>query len=112
MSFRKETTCGNFNTRRCTPKCRVASTAKCVVLGTQPGKRPALEFRSGQCSPETTASSVLPSSGVFPLFQFAPAVYSVTAVVLWGAADFTGGYGARRANAFVFTAFSHVCAFA
>ena len=43
--------------------------------------------------------------------QFAPAVYSVTAVFLWGAADFAGGYGARRANAFVLTAFSHLCAF-
>jgi drug/metabolite transporter (DMT)-like permease len=43
--------------------------------------------------------------------QFAPAVYSVTAVFLWGASDFAGGYGSRRANAFVLTAFSHVCAF-
>ena len=43
--------------------------------------------------------------------QFAPAVYSVIAVFLWGAADFAGGYGSRRANAFVLTAFSHVCAF-
>jgi len=47
-----------------------------------------------------------------PLTQFAPAVYSVTAVFLWGAADFAGGYGSRRANAFVLTAFSHLCAFA
>lgn len=30
---------------------------------------------------------------------------------LWGASDFSGGYGVRRANAFVFTAFSHFCAF-
>ncbi len=43
--------------------------------------------------------------------QFAPAAYSVTAVFLWGAADFAGGYGSRRANAFVLTAFSHICAF-
>jgi drug/metabolite transporter (DMT)-like permease len=43
--------------------------------------------------------------------QFAPAAYSVTAVILWGAADFAGGYGSRRANAFVLTAFSHICAF-
>lgn len=43
--------------------------------------------------------------------QLAPAAYSVTAVFLWGAADFAGGYGSRRANAFVLTAFSHVCAF-
>jgi drug/metabolite transporter (DMT)-like permease len=55
---------------------------------------------------------MLPSSGVFSPTQFAPAVYSVTAVFLWGAADFAGGYGSRRANAFVLTAFSHICAFA
>jgi drug/metabolite transporter (DMT)-like permease len=54
---------------------------------------------------------MLPSSGVLSGFQFAPAVYSVIAVFLWGAADFAGGYGSRRANAFVLTAFSHVCAF-
>jgi drug/metabolite transporter (DMT)-like permease len=42
--------------------------------------------------------------------QFAPVVYSVAAVFLWGAADFAGGYGSRRANAFVLTAFSHFCA--
>ena len=51
------------------------------------------------------------SSDVSATFQFAPAAYSVTAVFLWGAADFAGGYGSRRANAFVLTAFSHVCAF-
>jgi drug/metabolite transporter (DMT)-like permease len=49
---------------------------------------------------------------VFSFTQFAPAVYSVVAVFLWGAADFAGGLGSRRANAFVLTAFSHVCAFA
>lgn len=54
---------------------------------------------------------MVPSSGVSSLIQFAPAVYSVTAVILWGTADFAGGYGSRRANAFVLTAFSHVCAF-
>ncbi len=54
---------------------------------------------------------MLPSSLVSSLTQFAPAVYSVTAVFLWGAADFSGGYGSRRANAFVLTAFSHLCAF-
>ena len=52
------------------------------------------------------------SSGVSSLTQVAPAVYSVVAVFLWGASDFAGGYGSRRANAFVLTAFSHVCAFA
>jgi drug/metabolite transporter (DMT)-like permease len=55
---------------------------------------------------------VLGSSGVLTPTQFAPAVYSLIAVFLWGAADFSGGYGSRRANAFVLTAFSHVCAFA
>jgi drug/metabolite transporter (DMT)-like permease len=59
---------------------------------------------------------VLPSSGVSywitsGLAQSTPAIYSVTAVFLWGASDFAGGYGSRRANAFVLTAFSHVCAF-
>jgi drug/metabolite transporter (DMT)-like permease len=53
---------------------------------------------------------VLLSSGVTSLAQFAPVVYSVIAVFLWGAADFAGGYGSRRANAFVLTAFSHFCA--
>lgn len=46
-----------------------------------------------------------------PLIQSSPAVYSVTAVFLWGASDFAGGCGSRRANAFVVTAFSHACAF-
>src|SRR5208283_23836 len=55
---------------------------------------------------------MLPSSGVSSPAQFAPAFYSVIAVFLWGGADFAGGYGSRRANAFVLTAFSHVCAFA
>ncbi|HLV87115.1 MAG TPA: EamA family transporter [Candidatus Sulfotelmatobacter sp.] len=43
--------------------------------------------------------------------QFSPAALSIVAVFLWGAADFSGGCGSRRANAFVVTAFSHVCAF-
>ena len=54
---------------------------------------------------------MLISSGVSSLTQLAPAAYSVTAVFLWGTADFAGGYGSRRANAFVLTAFSHLCAF-
>ena len=54
---------------------------------------------------------MLPSTGVPSLPQFAPAAYSLTAVFLWGTSDFAGGYGSRRANAFVLTAFSHVCAF-
>ena len=44
--------------------------------------------------------------------QFAPAACSVAAVVLWGASDFAGGLGSRKANAFVLTAFSHLCALA
>jgi drug/metabolite transporter (DMT)-like permease len=35
----------------------------------------------------------------------------VASVFLWGTSDFAGGYGSRRANAFVLTAFSHLCAF-
>jgi len=55
---------------------------------------------------------VLPSFRVWIPLQFAPAACSVTAVVLWGASDFAGGLGSRKANAFVLTAFSHVCALA
>ena len=55
--------------------------------------------------------AVLPSSFVSQLPQFGPAAYSVTAVFLWGTSDFAGGFGCRRANAFVLTAFSHLCAF-
>jgi drug/metabolite transporter (DMT)-like permease len=40
-----------------------------------------------------------------------PTACSVAAVFLWGSSDFAGGYGSRRANAFVLTGFSHVCAF-
>jgi len=54
---------------------------------------------------------VLPSTGVSFPPQIGPAAYSVTAVFLWGASDFSGGFGARRANTFVLTAFSHLCAF-
>jgi drug/metabolite transporter (DMT)-like permease len=53
---------------------------------------------------------MLPSSFVSQLPQFAPAAYAVTAVFFWGASDFAGGYASRRANAFVLTAFSHLCA--
>ncbi len=45
-----------------------------------------------------------------PSVQLAPAAYSIAAVFLWGASDFAGGYASRRANAFVLTAFSHLCA--
>ena len=51
------------------------------------------------------------SSGVTNLIEAGPAAYSSAAVVLWGTADFAGGYASRRANAFVLTAFSHMCAF-
>ncbi|HVI76623.1 MAG TPA: DMT family transporter [Candidatus Acidoferrum sp.] len=53
---------------------------------------------------------MLPSSGVTPLAHLAPSVYSVSAVFIWGTSDFAGGYASKRANAFVFTAFSHFCA--
>jgi uncharacterized membrane protein len=39
--------------------------------------------------------------------QYIPAAYSLTAVGVWGASDFLGGVGARRANAFLFTAVVH-----
>ena len=53
---------------------------------------------------------MLPSTRVSVHFQLAPAAYSIAAVFLWGASDFTGGYASRRANAFVLTAFAHLCA--
>ncbi len=34
---------------------------------------------------------------------YLPAAYSLTAVGVWGASDFLGGLGAKRANAFLFT---------
>ncbi|HTT19562.1 MAG TPA: EamA family transporter [Candidatus Sulfotelmatobacter sp.] len=55
---------------------------------------------------------MLTSTGVSSLPQIAPAASSIAAVFLWGVSDFSGGYGARRANTFVLTAFSHLCAFA
>lgn len=54
---------------------------------------------------------MVPSTLVSSFVQIGPAACSVTAVFLWGAADFAGGYGSRRADAFVVTAFSHICAF-
>jgi drug/metabolite transporter (DMT)-like permease len=47
---------------------------------------------------------------VLSLVPSTPALYSVAAVLIWGASDFAGGFGSRRANAFVLTAFSHICA--
>jgi len=70
------------------------------------------EVRPRGADPTTGGGVVLPSSGVASLTQLAPAAYAVTAVFLWGASDFAGGLGSRRANAFVLTAFSHICAFA
>ena len=40
--------------------------------------------------------------------HYLPAAYSLTAVGVWGASDFLGGVGARRANAFLFTAIVHL----
>ena len=40
--------------------------------------------------------------------NYLPAAYSLTAVGVWGASDFLGGVGARRANAFLFTAIVHI----
>src|SRR5438445_12582985 len=57
-------------------------------------------------------SRMLLSSGVSALTQLGPTACTVAAVFLWGTSDFAGGYGSRRANAFVLTAFSHICALA
>jgi drug/metabolite transporter (DMT)-like permease len=38
----------------------------------------------------------------------APTNFSLAAVFFWGTSDFVGGYGARRANAFLLTAIAHV----
>ncbi|MGA8868062.1 MAG: DMT family transporter [Candidatus Sulfotelmatobacter sp.] len=46
---------------------------------------------------------VLPSSFMSAAAPFAPAAYSLAAVLAWGTSDFLGGYCTRRANAFVFT---------
>lgn len=35
---------------------------------------------------------------------------SLSAVGIWGTSDFLGGFGSRRANAFVFTSVAHLCA--
>lgn len=39
---------------------------------------------------------------------YLPAAYSLTAMGTWGVSDFLGGLGARRANAFLFTAIVHL----
>src|SRR5450759_1324167 len=40
--------------------------------------------------------------------QYIPAAYSLTAVGVWGASEFLGGVGARRANACLLTAIVQV----
>jgi drug/metabolite transporter (DMT)-like permease len=40
--------------------------------------------------------------------QYIPATLSLTAVGVWGTSDFLGGVGARRVNAFLFTAIVHI----
>lgn len=40
--------------------------------------------------------------------QYIPAALSLSAVGVWGTSDFLGGLGARRANAFLFTAVVHI----
>jgi drug/metabolite transporter (DMT)-like permease len=39
--------------------------------------------------------------------QYVPAACSLTAMGMWGVSDFAGGIGARRVNAFLFTAIVH-----
>jgi drug/metabolite transporter (DMT)-like permease len=40
--------------------------------------------------------------------EYLPAAYALSCVGVWGASDFLGGIGARRANAFLFTAIVHI----
>jgi drug/metabolite transporter (DMT)-like permease len=40
--------------------------------------------------------------------EYLPAAYALSAVGVWGASDFLGGIGARRVNAFLFTAIVHM----
>lgn len=54
---------------------------------------------------------MLPSLLVPSISSLPAALFSVVAFIVWGASDFAGGCGSRRANAFVLTAFSHMCAF-
>jgi uncharacterized membrane protein len=44
---------------------------------------------------------------MFVAARYLPAAYSLTAVGVWGTSDFLGGVGARRVNAFLFTAIVH-----
>jgi drug/metabolite transporter (DMT)-like permease len=54
---------------------------------------------------------MLPSSGVSSAAQLAAPASALLAVFIWGASDFSGGFASKRGNAFVVTAFSHLCAF-
>src|ERR1700739_4903925 len=40
--------------------------------------------------------------------EYLPAAYALSTVGIWGASDFLGGIGAKRANAFLFTGIVHV----
>jgi drug/metabolite transporter (DMT)-like permease len=40
--------------------------------------------------------------------QFVPTSFGLASVVAWGASDFLGGLGSRRANAYFLTAISHI----
>jgi drug/metabolite transporter (DMT)-like permease len=40
--------------------------------------------------------------------EYLPAAFALSAVGVWGTSDFLGGIGARRANAFLFTAIVHL----
>lgn len=46
---------------------------------------------------------MLPSCFVPAPNHFAPAAFSLAAVLAWGTSDFLGGYASRRANVFLFT---------
>jgi drug/metabolite transporter (DMT)-like permease len=46
---------------------------------------------------------------MFGSTQFVAVCLSLVAVLVWGTSDFLGGYGVKRANAFVFTAIAHGC---
>ena len=45
---------------------------------------------------------------MFAQNHFAPAAYSLAAVLAWGTSDFFGGYASRRANVFLFTTLVNV----
>ena len=45
---------------------------------------------------------------MMPVLQVVPTAFGLGAVLAWGSSDFLGGYGARRANAYFFTAVSHL----